>query len=86
MNGQTFDGVLHDLRKTVDGAIKAVGSWRIERGLDQPVGKEQAECQREIALAYTKLQEAKMWLGKALEVVGSQLPAEYRDEAVSSDK
>ena len=36
---------------------------------------------REVALAYTKLQEAKMWLGKALGELGQKLPYEYRDEA-----
>lgn len=36
---------------------------------------------REVALSITKLQEAKMWLGKALEEIGHPLPEEYRDEA-----
>ncbi len=36
---------------------------------------------REIALAITKLQEAKMWAGMALGELGYKLPEEYRDEA-----
>ncbi len=36
---------------------------------------------REVALSITKLQEAKMWAGKALEEYGHPLPAYYRDEA-----
>lgn len=40
---------------------------------------------REVALSITKLQEAKMWMGKALEELGSPLPEEYRDEAPASD-
>jgi len=36
---------------------------------------------REVALTITKLEEAKMWLGKSLGARGHYLPAEYRDEA-----
>lgn len=36
---------------------------------------------RETALCITKLEEAKMWAGKALGALGQQLPEEYRDEA-----
>lgn len=36
---------------------------------------------REVALVITKLQEAKMWAGKILEALGSELPAEYADKA-----
>jgi len=32
---------------------------------------------REVALAHTKLEEAKMWLGKALGEAGAKLPADY---------
>ncbi len=38
-------------------------------------------CAREIALVRTKLQEAKMWAGKILEVLGSPFPAELADKA-----
>ncbi len=36
---------------------------------------------REIALTITKLEEAKMWGGKCLEVIGNELPKEYQDKA-----
>lgn len=70
---------LHDFRKEIDANIKKAGSWKAERGQDTTA--ELAKMQREIALAYTKLQEAKMWVGKCLEAIGSELPAELRDEA-----
>jgi len=38
-------------------------------------------CAREIALVRTKLQEAKMWAGKILEVLGNPFPAELADKA-----
>ena len=36
---------------------------------------------RELALVHTKLQEAKMWIGKVLEEHGHALPAEFQDKA-----
>ncbi len=36
---------------------------------------------REMALVRTKLQEAKMWAGKVLEVVGNPFPADLADKA-----
>jgi hypothetical protein len=38
-------------------------------------------CAREISLVRTKLQEAKMWAGKILEVLGNPFPAELADKA-----
>lgn len=35
---------------------------------------------REYSLAITKLEEAKMWLGKSLGSFGSSLPDEFKDE------
>lgn len=35
---------------------------------------------REFSLSITKLEEAKMWLGKALGACGQELPKEYRDD------
>lgn len=62
---------MHVLRKEVDVVIQHVGAQK-------PV---LSKGQREIAIAYTKLQEAKMWLGKVLEELGSELPKEYQDKA-----
>jgi hypothetical protein len=75
----TFLEILHGLRREVDAVIKSVGEQKTKHG--EPCSVEQSACQRELALAYTKLQEAKMWLGKCLEMAGSELPVEYRDEA-----
>ena len=36
---------------------------------------------REMSLVRTKLQEAKMWAGKVLEVVGNPFPPELADKA-----
>jgi len=65
---QTF---LHEFRKQIDACIK-VAEGHQTGGL--PYG-------RELALVRTKLQEAKMWAGKCLEVWGAPFPADLRDEA-----
>lgn len=36
---------------------------------------------REMSIAHTKLQEAKMWVGKCLEAINSPFPEDLRDEA-----
>lgn len=36
--------------------------------------------ERELDISKQKLQEARMWLGKVLEEIGSELPKEYRDQ------
>ena len=67
----TEEDSLHEFRKEIDANIK-----RAEAMLaDQP------KYGREMALVRTKLQEAKMWAGKCLEVLGSAFPEELRDEA-----
>jgi len=72
----SVDEVLHDFRKRVDACIKEA-----EQAIkvDLPDGAKPAYI-REMSLARTRLQEAKMWLGKCLEVCGSKLPKEYIDE------
>ena len=62
---------LHDFRKEIDANIKKCEGFKNLGG----------SAGRELSLAYTKLQESKMWVGKALEAIGSELPQEYRDEA-----
>ena len=60
---------LHTFRKEIDALIKkAKASSTVMIG-------------REMALVHTKLQEAKMWVGKCLEEMGSELPEEFRDKA-----
>lgn len=66
---------MHDLRKKIDALIQYTGMLKADARPEYANGK------REIALTYTKLQEAKMWTGKVLEEMGSELPAEFRDKA-----
>lgn len=58
---------LHTFRKEIDALIQKAKKVQDHR------------CGREMALAHTKLQEAKMWVGKCLEAIGSELPEEFRD-------
>ena len=59
---------LHTFRKHIDSLIELARDYN------------KISMSREMALAHTKLQEAKMWVGKCLEVMGSKLPEEFRDE------
>ena len=63
--------VLHALRKSIDALIQFTGDLK----------KGEHTYGREMSLVYTKLQEAKMWAGKCLEALGSELPAEFQDKA-----
>jgi len=81
MGPSTEEETIHSLRKQVDACIQSVGKLKIERNSDTETTENQEKIQREVALAYTKLQEAKMWLGKCLEMLGSELPAQYTDKA-----
>lgn len=64
---------VHQLRKEIDASIVHFQNIQGQHG-------KQAGA-REIALVVTKLQEAKMWAGKILESLGSELPTQYRDKA-----
>ena len=70
-NTEIKDG-LHDMRKSVDALIQ----WadKLRKDSDIPYG-------REMSLVHTKLQEAKMWVGKCLEQTGNELPKEFQDKA-----
>lgn len=68
---------LHEFRKEIDANIKKAESM-LGIGEDSHPSPVYG---REMALVRTKLQEAKMWAGKCLEVLGSPFPAELRDEA-----
>jgi hypothetical protein len=79
-NEMTLIEALHDLRKKIDVVINYSRTFKLQP--EQKIsGEGQEKMQREISIVYTKLQEAKMWAGKCLEQVGSELPQEYRDEA-----
>lgn len=65
---------LKALRVTINTAIadaKEIADTLIMRG----------NGGRELALAITNLQQARMWAGEALGEIGHKLPEEYRDEA-----
>lgn len=66
---------MHDMRVMIDRIIKYAAIVKNDQRPEYAKGK------REIALVHTKLQEAKMWCGKVLEEMGSELPVEFRDEA-----
>lgn len=62
-----------DLRVEIDRVTNQAKEFQVK--VDRTAGG------REVALVITKLQEAKMWAGKILEALGSELPAEYADKA-----
>jgi hypothetical protein len=64
---------IHAFRKDVDALIQR------SQTLQQVIGRNAGG--REISLVVTKLQEGKMWAGKILEAIGSELPKEFRDKA-----
>jgi len=68
---------MHDFRRAIDGLIKLAAFYKA----NPLVVNESPRGMREMAIVHTKLQEAKMWAGKVLEELGSELPAEFRDEA-----
>lgn len=62
---------IHEFRKEIDSLID-----KAETDLEQ-----KTVYVREMSLVRTKLQEAKMWAGKCLEVSGSPFPQELADKA-----
>jgi len=72
MGPESFEERLHALRKGIDAItqkVRAEADKRPEKG------------GAEITLSFRALQQAKMWLGKALEENGSELPAQFADKA-----
>lgn len=72
-----FVASIKDFRKEIDANIVKSETFLESAKTDKSV----ASYGREMALVRTKLQEAKMWAGKVLEVVGSPFPAELADKA-----
>ena len=64
------------MRVSISGLIKTFAYYKAH----PPIINESPRGARELAIVHTKLQEAKMWTGKVLEEMGSELPAEFRDE------
>lgn len=63
---------IHALRKEIDAVtqkVRMIVNGRPEKG------------GAEMTLSFRSLQLAKMWLGKVLEEMGSELPAEFADKA-----
>lgn len=64
---------VHAFRKSIDANIQEADS--IIRDLKGGAGIAEA------TLVKRKLQEGKMWAGKVLEALGSELPTEFQDKA-----
>ena len=82
-NSMTLGEKLHLFRKEIDACIERALYFKGGRPNEEQ-DPHQSECRkagREMALAYTKLQEAKMWVGKCLEVLEGPLPPQYQDKA-----
>ncbi len=62
---------MKELRRHIHGFIREIEAY--PTGIDGKGG-------RELALAKTKLQEARMWLGQVLGEIGNELPEEYQDK------
>ncbi len=67
------------LRVEIDKVISLAQMARQESKPTQTPG-DHTDFGREISLVITKLQEGKMWAGKCLEQIGSELPAEFQDK------
>lgn len=79
MNQEELDSYvsrIKDFRKEIDANIQTAEAMLSE----YPQKSQHISCGREIALVRTKLQEAKMWAGKILEVLGTPFPAELADK------
>lgn len=72
---------LKEVRVQIDSCVKYVEFLGDKESDNDVVEVTSKEAGRELAIAKTKLQEAKMWIGKALGALGSELPEEFRDEA-----
>ena len=65
------EAAIHQFRKDIDALILKAEQANISDG-PRPYG-------REMAIVRTKLQEAKMWAGQCLGMMGNHLPEPFRD-------
>lgn len=76
---------LHNFRKQIDALITIsetdLDANYPQRGAVAPLAA--PVYAREMALVRTRLQEAKMWAGKCLEVLGAPFPEELRDSSTA---
>lgn len=70
---------LHALRKQIDGCQQAIDASKQTH--DEVNPKDWDLYMTAFTQAEVKLIEAKMWVGKMLEGLGSELPAQFRDKA-----
>lgn len=72
-----------DFRKEIDALIQKSEDILCIGGNEttQVWNEIKTNAGREVALVRTKLQEAKMWAGKILEVMGNPFPPELADKA-----
>lgn len=80
MQGETLSEMspiekVKEMRKLIDANIKFAQNLKADER------EEYKKFGREISLVITKLEEGKMWGGKCLGALGSELPEEFRDEA-----
>lgn len=82
-NVDTLQGKLHNFRKEIDACIQRAYYFKGENTQDEQdlYQFKMKKATREMSLVYTKLQEAKMWVGKCLEQLGSELPKEFQDKS-----
>ena len=71
----THEEQIKDLRVQIDRLVQYAKRKRDDTRPEYAIGG------REMALAVTKLEEAKMWLGKVFEAMGRELPKQYADKA-----
>jgi hypothetical protein len=64
-----------DIRVKIDALVQYAKQQRDDTRPEFSAGK------RELSLAVTKLEEAKMWCGKVFEDMGRELPKQYADKA-----
>lgn len=83
--GQDAAAAAGDAKNAVSDAKHTVEDVKqFRKDVDALIQRLQADfgpASRELSLVKTKLQEAKMWAGKELENLGSELPAEFQDKA-----
>ena len=75
-----FVASIKKFRTEIDSNIQTAEEF-LSRPTDPLKKVDNLDYKREMALVRTKLQEAKMWAGKVLEVVGNPFPAELADKA-----
>lgn len=75
-----FVAGIKKFRQDIDACIQTSEDYLDEHPVyGKPIGA------REMSLVRTKLQEAKMWAGKVLEVAGNPFPPELADKAPKAE-